>query len=170
MPEYKDIVYIDWTLVFTIVNTLILFFVLKHFLYDKVKKVLDDRKNEVSKIYDDANSANQNAQELKQTYEAQVATAREQAGEIVNNASARAQLKYDEILNDAQKKASSTLLRAQEQIEADQKRAVKDAKNEIADLAIGAAQRIIEKEIDPKTHEQLIEDFIKNGGNVKWQS
>ncbi|MFZ2539633.1 MAG: hypothetical protein WAX04_12165, partial [Oscillospiraceae bacterium] len=43
MAEYKELISIDWNIVFTIGNTLILFFVLKHFLYEKVKKVLNSR-------------------------------------------------------------------------------------------------------------------------------
>lgn len=170
MPEYKDVFYIDWTLVFTIINTIILFLVVKHFLYDKVKKVLNDRKDEVEKIYSDANSANEKAQELKADYEAQIATAREQAGDIIGSANKRAQTKYDEVVVDAQQKASAALLRAEQQIELEKKRAVEDAKDEIADLAVMAASQVIKKEIDQKTHEKLIDDFIENAGDIKWQN
>lgn len=170
MPEYKDIVYIDWTLVFTIVNTVITFFIVKHLLYKPVKKVLDARKNEVAKIYNDANQASEKATELKQQYETQIATARDQAADIIATANKRAQLKYDEVVVEAGQKASATLLRAEKQLDIDKKRAVDEAKSEIAELAIGAAARVIKKEIDQKTHEKLIEDFIENAGDIEWQS
>lgn len=166
MPEYKDIVYIDWTLVFTIVNAGILFLILKHFLYLPIKKMLSAREQEVKKIYDDAEAASQKAFELKAEYETQISTARDQAGEIVKTATARGQQKYDELLAEAQQKAASTLSRAQAQLEVDRKNAAAALKDEVADLALSAASKVIDKEIDKQAHEKLIEDFINSSENT----
>lgn len=170
MPVYKDIVYFDWTLVFTIINTIILFFLVKHFLYKPVKKMLQARQDEVEKIYSDADKAQSEAEKMKSEYELQLATAKEQAGEIVKTATAKAQQKSDEIVAEAQQKASVTLSRAQEQLELDRKKAVKEIRDNIADLAIDAASIVVGRELDEKSNAKLIDDFIENAGEVKWQN
>lgn len=170
MPIYKEIVYIDWTVVFTICNTLILFFVLKHFLYAKVKKVLDARKDEVEKIYSDADDKNKAAAELKADYEQKLAVAKETAGEIVKTATVKAQSRGTEIVTEAQQKAGTMLARATQQIEQDKKKALNEAKNDIADLALSAAAKVVAKDLTSADHRKLIEDFIENTGEIKWQS
>lgn len=163
-------VYIDWTIVFMICNTLVLFAVLKHFFYDKVKKVLNSRETEIQKIYDDANGANETAQSLKTNYEVQIATVKEQSAEIIKTATKKAQLRTDDILLQAGEKASALLLRAESQIEIEKKKAVNEIKDEMADLAILAAGQVLKKEMNTADNEKLINDFIENAGDIKWQN
>lgn len=170
MPVYKDIIYFDWQVLFTIVNTIICFFIVKHLLYKPVKKMLKARQDEVDKLYSDADTAKTSAVEMKAEYERQLSTAKEQAAEIVKTATVKSQQKSDEIVSDAQKKASAVLLRAEEQIELERKKAVKEIRDEITDIALDAAGQVIKKELDPKSHEALIEDFIENTGDIKWQN
>ena len=170
VPVYKDLIYIDWTLVFTICNTLILFLVLKHFFYNKVKKILDDRKDEVEKIYLDADTQNQTAIALKSSYEEKLAVAKETASEIVKDATVKAQARGEQILTEANQKASATVMRANEQIEQDKKKAINEIKNDITDLAMSAAARVVDKELNADDHRKLIEEFIDNTGDIKWQN
>ncbi|MEG0692112.1 MAG: F0F1 ATP synthase subunit B [Oscillospiraceae bacterium] len=170
MGEYKDLIYIDWNLIFTIGNTLILFFVLKHFFYDKVKKVLNSREEEIQKIYDTANDANKTAQSMKINYETQIATVKEQSAEIIKTATKKAQSRTDDMLLQAQEKASAMLLRAESQIEIEKKKAVNEIKDEMADLAISAAEQVLKKEMNTADNEKLINDFIENAGDIKWQN
>lgn len=167
---FKDIIYIDWTLVFNIVNTLILFLVLKHFLYNKVKKVLDDRKNEVEGIYSVANKAKEDALTMQAEYEEKLAMAKETANGIIKDATKKAQVRGDEIVTEAHTKASAMLNQAGEQIEQDKKKAINEIKNDITDLAMGAASQVVKKELDENEHRRLIEDFIESTGDIKWQS
>lgn len=170
MQEYKDLVYIDWNLIFQIGNTLILFLVLKHFFYEKVKKVLNSREEEIKKIYTDAEAASEKAMLLKQNYETQIATVKEQSDEIIKTANQKARLRTDNMLSEAQEKASVMLLRAEGQIEIEKKKAVNEIKDEMADLAISAAKQVLKKEISTEDNEKLINDFIENAGDIKWQS
>lgn len=166
MDVFKPIVYIDLTTVFTIVNTLILFFVLKHFLYDKVKKVLNSRKTEVEQIYADAEKKQNAADSLKNEYEQKLADAKQTAGEIIKDATVKAQTRGDEIVSEAHDKATSMVNRATQQIEQDKKKAINEIKNDIADMAIGAASRVVDKEINIDDHRRLIEAFIENTEDI----
>lgn len=169
MPEvYKPLMEIDWSLPFIIGNTIILFLVLKHFFYDKVKAVLNAREDEIQQIYDAANNANETAQSLKQNYETQIATVKEQSAEIIKTATQKAQSRNDDILQTAQQKAAAILLRAEDQIEIEKRKAVNEIKNDMADLAILAAKQVLKKEMNIADNEKLINDFIENAGDIKW--
>lgn len=169
MEGFKDLLYLDWTTVAIIINFFILFFILKHFLYKPVKKVLEDRQKEVEEIYQAAEEKIGSATQMKAEYEEKLAQAKETAGEIMKTATQRAQLRSDEIVTQAQEKTAAMLQRANDQIEQDKKKAVNEIKNEIADMAIGAAKQVVSKELSVADHEKLIEDFIENAGEIKWQ-
>ncbi|WMJ21825.1 F0F1 ATP synthase subunit B [Paludicola sp. MB14-C6] len=168
---FKPLLYIDWrTMIITLCNFLILMFILKKFLYKPVKKVLDDRKTEIENIYNKANQTNEEAANLKTEYEEKLSVAKDTANTIVKEATQKAQLRSDEIISDAQDKASAYMERATAQMEQDKRKAVNEMKDSITDLALSAAQHVVSKELTQKDHEKLIEDFIENAGDIKWQS
>lgn len=168
--RYNDLVYVNWTLIAQLLNFVILYFILKRFLYKPIKKMLDSREQEVKKAYDDAETASKEATELKSAYEEKLASAKEEAQEIVKTATKKAQSKSDEIIGEAQQKAVSMKQKAEEQIELEKKKALKEIKDDIADLAISAARQVVGHELEASGHERLVEDFIENAGDIKWQN
>lgn len=152
------------TILGTIINTLILFLVLRHFLFDKVNAVLDSRKNEVAKTYQDADAALSNAKQLESEYTEKLSAAKEESAEIVKNATKKAQSRSDEIIAEARDEARGIVDKANADIEKEKKRAVNQIKDEISDMALSIASRVVSKEIDGKTHEKLIESFIDEIG------
>ena len=163
---YFDFFSIDLTTILgTILNTLILFLVLKHFLFDKVNAVLESRRNEVVKTYEDADKAYANAKQLETEYNDKLSAAKEESAEIVKNAAKKAQLRSEEIISDAKNEAKGIMDKAEADIEKEKKRAVNQIKDEISDIAMSIASNVVEKELDAKTHEQLIENFINGIGD-----
>lgn len=152
------------TILGTIINTLILFLVLRHFLFDKVNAVLDSRKNEVAKTYQDADAALSNAKQLESEYTEKLSAAKEESAEIVKNATKKAQSRSEEIISEAKDEARGIVDKANADIEKEKKRAVNQIKDEISDMALSIASRVVSKEIDGKTHEKLIESFIDEIG------
>lgn len=153
------------TIVGTLLNALILFLVIKHFLFDKVNAILEARKNEVEKTYSDADAALKNAKELETEYTDKLQGAKEESAEIIKNATKKAQTRSDEIIGGAKEEARSLINKANADIEKEKKRAVNQIKDEISDIAMSIAEKVVEKEIDPKTHEKLVEEFINDLGN-----
>ena len=148
----------------TLINTLILFLVIKHFLFDKVNAILEARKNEVEKTYEDADEALKNAKELETEYTEKLAGAKEESAEIIRNATKKAQLRSDEIIGEAKNEAHGIMTKASSDMVKEKKRAVNQIKDEISDIAVSIAEKVVSKEIDPKTHEELIESFIDGIG------
>ncbi|MCL2054331.1 MAG: F0F1 ATP synthase subunit B [Oscillospiraceae bacterium] len=154
------------TIAGTLLNTLILFYMYKRFLFDKVNALLDARNSEVSKTYEEADSALENAKKMEKDYEEKLLAAKEESAEIVRKATNKAQGRYDEILSEANEDSRRIIEKANSDMELEKKRAVNQIKDEISDIAVSIAERVVSKEIDASLHERLIDDFIREIGDA----
>ena len=165
--KYLEFFTIDvWTMIFTWINMAILFTVVKKLLFKPVMKILDRRDAEIRKIYDEANQANEKAVNLEKEYSEKMAQAREEAGEIIKQATLSAQRREQEIISDAQEKATIMTKRAEAEIAQERKKAYQEIKNEISDISVAIAGKMVQREITAKDHEALISQFIENVGEV----
>ena len=156
-----------WTALFTFCNMLITFAVLKKFLFKPVKKMIDDRQQEIDTMYADADAAKQKAADLEKEYADHLQSIKDERDAMLREATARAQKREEEIVNEANQKAAEIKARAEENIERDKQRAVNDIKDEISDIVIMAASKVVEKEISAKDNEAIIADFLQNVGTAK---
>lgn len=154
------------TLVLQWGNLLILYKLVKHFLFKPVQKVLAARQGEVDKLYSEANEANASAKAMREDYEKHLAEAKQEASEIIKSATQNAQVQSDEIVSDAQKKAASIITKANAEIEQDKKKTINEIKNDISGIAMDIATKVVGREISEKDHEKLIEEFISNVGDA----
>ena len=152
---------LDWQVVAQLLNTLILFLILKKILFVKVKEFIDARQTEVDKMYADADTAMAEAERLKNVYSESVAGARDEAQRIVTDARKSAQDQADAILAEARAEAAALREKAEADIVSEKKNEIKD---EISDIAILIAEKVVEKEITPADHEKLIAQFIDRVG------
>ncbi len=153
-----------WTMLFAWCNLLILYLFLRKLLFKPIKNMIDSRQKEVDDMYDEAEASRKEASDMKAAYEDKMKHAEEESEEILKRAVRKAQLREEEILKEADAKAARTLKRAEEQVELEKKRAVNEVKNEVSDMAIGIAAAVIERDIDKKEHEAMIDDFIRSMG------
>jgi len=167
MEKYLNFVTIDvWTTIFTWGNLLILLLLMKKFLFKPVRAVIEKREQEINKMYTDAEQATNQANEMKASYEASIANAKAEAGEIVKNATEVARKTEEQIISDAQKRADTMQKKAQAQIEADRVRTIESVKSDISGMAVGIASKVIEKDINEDDHRKLIDDFINELGGA----
>lgn len=155
------------TIVFTLINTLIIFILFKVFLFKSVGKILDKRNEMAAAEIAEAKRAKESAAKTEQEYIEKLAKAKEEAADIMKQATLRAQTREEEIVNEANQKAAEIKARAEENIERDKQRAVNDIKDEISDIVIMAASKVVEKEISAKDNEAIIADFLQNVGTAK---
>ena len=140
------------------------YWIMKKFLFKPVKKMIDDRQQEIDDLYADANKSKEDAQELKLQYEERLEDANREKEEILRNAYRKAQLREEEILREAHNKAAKTLQRADEQIEREKKRALNDIKEDVSSMAVEIAAAVLERDIKGSEHKALIDAFIENLG------
>ena len=155
---------LDWQVVAQLLNTLILLLMLERMLFVKVEEFIDARQMEVDKMYADADTAMAEAERLKNIYSESIAGARDEAQRIVTDARRSAQDQADAILAEARAEASVLREKAEADIVSEKKKAVNEIKDEISDIAILIAEKVVEKEITPADHEKLIAQFIDRVG------
>ena len=160
-----DIISVNiWNILLSLVNLLILFLILKKFLFKPVQKVMNERQAQVTAIYTDAENDRQTAADMKREYEMRMATAREEADGLVRSAVQTAQRKSDSIIAEANSQAAHLKQKAQNEIQMEKKQMLSDVKAEISDLAVSIASRIMEREVNAKDHADFVDQFIQNVG------
>ncbi len=152
------------TIVFTLINTLIIFIIFRVFLYKPVCRILDKRKEMAAAEIADARRAKEAAEKAEQEYTARLADAKNEAAEIVKQATLRAQKREEEIVSEANQKAADIRAKAEENIERERQRAVNEIKDEISDIVVMAAGKVAQKEISAKDNEEIISQFLNEVG------
>ena len=140
---------------------------MKKFLFKPVMRILEQRENEVSSMYEKAETAKKNAEDMESEYTNKLSLAKEEAARIVKDASREAAIKGEQIISEAQKKASAAMKKAEDEIEREKKAAVNEIKGDIASIAVSVAKKVIEKDINESDYERLVEEFIEGSGEVK---
>ena len=154
-----------FTALFTLVNTVILFVVLKKFLWGPVMKIIADRQQEIDDMYADADQAKTQAQQLRTEYEGKLAEAQLTGDRLVKEAMARGQQRQEEILRLANAEADAVRRKAEADIAREKKKAVDEAKSEIADLAMDIAGKVVVHSLDKSGHSALVDRFIDQLGD-----
>lgn len=167
MTGFESFVGINpWTALFTFCNMLITFSVLKHFLFEPVKKMIDDRQNEIDTMYADADAAKQKAAALESEYQAHLQSIKDERDAMLREATRRAQKREEEIVGEAKTEAANIRAAAEADIAQERKKAVNDLKNEIGGMAVEIASKVVEREIKQQDHQALIDEFIQNVGDA----
>ena len=165
VEEYEGVISLDvWTMLFTFMNLLLLFYFARKFLFKPIKNMIDSRQKEIDDLYDDAGKAKSDAEQFKAEYEVKLEQATAESEEIMRRAVRNAQLKEEEILKEARDEAAKTLQRAEEQIESERKQAMEDIKNDVSDIAIDIASAVLSREISEDEHREMIDGFIDRLG------
>ena len=136
-----------WTALFILLNTLTIFFVAKKFLFKPVMKIITERQQEIDNLYADAGAAKEQAKQLQESYQQKLNAAQETSDRIVKEAVARGQSREEQIIRDANAQAAAIMDKASRDIAQEKKKAINDAKNEISDLAMAIAGKVVEREL-----------------------
>ena len=153
-----------WSILVSLANLLIMFLILKRFLFKPVQKMMAARKQQVDQIYQDAKENRDSAINMKQEYEARLATAREEADGLVRNAVQTAQRKGDAIVAEANSQASHLKQKAEQEIAQEKKQMLQDVRGEISDIAVSIDSKVVEREVKKQDYDGFVDEFIKNVG------
>ena len=167
MDLYQSLVTVNpVTLIAQICNLFIQLFLAKKFFLDKVKAILDQRREAADKEITDAQAARAEAEEIKKAYEQNMREARAKADDLLLNAQRTANSRSEEIIGQAQQAAAQIKQKAAADIEMEKKKALNDAKNEISGLALAIAGKVVARELNAADQEQMIDRFINELGGA----
>ena len=157
---------VPWNFVAAICNLLIQMWLIKKFLFKPVQKVLAQRQQMADAQIADAEKARTEAEAMRTDYEQRLAAAKEEAAQLVQNATRTAHLRSEEIVRQARADAASIKTKADADIAQQRKKAINEVKDEIGGIAMDIASKVVEREIDSKVHQDLIDEFIRNVGDA----
>lgn len=163
-----DIISVNiWNILLSLANLLIIYLILKKFLFKPVQKVMNARREQVDKIYSEADETRNTANQMKQEYEQRLASARQEADTMIKTAAQTAQRRGDQIVSEAKSQASHVKQKAEEEIAQQKKQMLQDVRSEISGLAVDIASKVVEREINQKDYDGFVDDFIQNVGESK---
>ena len=166
MDLYQSLVTVNpVTLIAQIRNLFIQLFLAKKFFLDKVKAILDQRREAADKEITDAQAARAEAEEIKKTYEQNMREARAKADDLLLNAQRTANSRSEEIIGQAQQAAAQIKQKAAADIEMEKKKALNDAKDEISAMAMAVAEKVIGRELAGGDQAALVDHFIDELGD-----
>ena len=154
-----------WQIVVSLCNLVILFLIVKKFLYKPVCKMLKDREELLAKQKDEARQCLEDAQSTKAELEEQLATAEVRADEILAEASAQAERRREKIAEEARAEAEAIVTQAKNEAELAKKQAEEEIKTQIVEVSFALGEKLIEREIKEEDHHQLIDSFISQIGD-----
>ena len=133
------------TIIFTLINTLIIFLLYRFLLHNKVMAVMESRKDKINEEMKAAEDAQAKAKAMQDEYAKLLEQSREEAAKIVSDAVKRAGERENQIIAEAQQNAAAIKQKAEESIELEKKKAVNEIKDQISDIVIMASEKVCEK-------------------------
>ena len=153
-----------WTALFVLLNTTVLFLVLKKFLFVPVMNMIQSRQNEIDTMYLEADNAKNEALALEAEYKEKLSQATVTGERMVKEAMERGHSREEEIIRQANADASAIMAKASADIALEKKKALNDAKNEISDIAMAIAEKVVGRELNGADHADLVNGFIDRVG------
>ena len=151
-----------WSIVETVANIIILFILLRIFLFKPINKMKNERTRTIQENLDSAEKARTEAEELKEQYENTIGEAKEEAKNIIMKAHDDAESERAAIIEKAHEEADQKVAEADKEIENERKKVLRQAQSEIADLAIEAASKIVGANVDDEKNRRLVDEFLSN--------
>lgn len=129
---------------------------------------MDNRTKDIEASITEAETKYGEAMQLKEQYEEKLDEIKIERSQIIEEATQRAKTRGLQIVSSAEEDAKKILERAREQVEREKQNMLNELKGEVSQLAIAVAEKLIEKNLDEKAHQQIIQQFIDKAGETKW--
>ena len=136
-------------------------------LYGLAKKVLPklgetlaDREQKVKADLEQAEAARSEAETLRDQVNAQLSQARQEAAGIAAQIKQSAEAAAKETLAKGEHEAQEVIQKAIRELDAERERTVSELKSDIGQMAVQLASKIVEKELNPQSHQALVDSFI----------
>ena len=150
-----------------ITNFIILLVAMYFLMYKPLKKTMDLRHDKIKGDIEAAEALKTDADQMKAEISAELAKSRETAQEIINRAEKTAEAQKNDIMAEARAEAQKLIEKANAEIKEEKEKVLSEIRNEAATLAIFAASKLIEKDLDDDAHKKLVDKYIEEAGEVQ---
>jgi F-type H+-transporting ATPase subunit b len=158
---------LDWNIIGVFVNVIVLYWLMQRFLFKPVTDIMDKRTNTIANSFEDADNKNKEALQLKNEYQEILGTADDKADTIIKEAKQRALEVHEKQVKETKEETARMIEEANKLIELERKKSMQGIQSEIANIAMIAAAKVLQKNVDDNTNKQLVEDFLSEAGAGK---
>ena len=156
---------INLNLVFTIINLLVLYILMKKFLFGPVIRIMDQRKEMIDQQFEEAKNTEDRANQLQKQYENALKSAKEESYQIVEQAKLEAKAQAERTAEEARVQADQLFAKAQADIASERECAMRQMQGEIGKLAMEAAARIVGSQAGEEQDLSMYDQFIEKAGD-----
>jgi F-type H+-transporting ATPase subunit b len=154
-------------LVVFVVNFIILFVLLRLFLYKPVLKMLDERAKRTAEAMEQAEATKKEYEQARVEVQKQIEKGRQEGQAIIAQAMQVGERLKEESRQEATKQAQVIVDRTRSELEAERGKIVEVLRREFADIAISAAEKVIKETLDKEKHRKLIEETLQESATFK---
>jgi F-type H+-transporting ATPase subunit b len=144
-----------------IVNFTLLAVLLYFVAYKPILRMLDERSARIKKGLEDAETASKRAAEIEQEFERKLAEARKEGQEIIAQSTKMSEKARQDILDKAREESSALIEKAKEEISREREMAMADLREQVAELSLSIAEKVIGEEVDDRKQRRLIAEFLE---------
>ncbi|MDE5414698.1 MAG: F0F1 ATP synthase subunit B [Bacillaceae bacterium] len=160
---------INW---FDAIYQLIMFFILMALLrkwaWGPIMNMMKQREEHIANEIDTAEKNRKEAVKYLEEQREAIKGARQEAQEIVENAKKLSAKQGEEIVATAKAEAERLKDSALAEIQREKEQAVSALREQVTSLSVLIATKVIEKELDEKQQDQLIQEYLKEVGEELW--
>lgn len=156
--------------VLTMIAVFVLFLVMSYFLFNPARKMLTARQEKIKDELDSAANDAEQAKVLKAEYEAKLKDVDKEAQEILSEARKKALNNENQIVAAAKEEAARILERARVEAELEKQKVADDVKKEMISIASVMAGKVVAASMDTQIQNSLIDETLKEIGDVTWLS
>ncbi len=156
---------LDWNLLFTVINLLILFILMKLFLFKPINKIIEKRQQEVDQQLTDADTQKAEATVLKEQYESSMQTLEKEKATQWADACKAATEEYDRIVADAHGQANEIITEAKAEAKNEKAKILRQAESDITDMLIAATSKVAAAHCGEESDRRLYDEFLTKAGD-----
>ena len=157
---------VEWgTVIVTVITFAILLALLKKFAWGPLKEVMDKRERDINRDIDEAEKAKLNAQKLEEENKKTLKQTQDEVQRILEDARVQARKQHEEIIHEANIRANGMIETAQSEINSEKERALADINNQVSELSVLIASKVLKKEISEQDQKELVDKYLKEAGD-----
>jgi len=150
-----------WQILISLSNLVLLFFILKRFLYRPIRAVLEQRQGKIDRDYAAAAEAEKEAKESQRLWQEKLSSADEEAGKILSQATDQAKVRGEQMIAEAKSEADRLVRSAKAEAELERRKSADQIKQEIVEVSGALTEKMLGREIKEEDHRRLIHSFLE---------
>lgn len=154
---------INWKILLVQAITFLLgLLILWKIAYKSIRNIISERAEKIRTDFEKASEEREAMEKLRNEYEVKLKDIESEVKRLIIDATKSGQQIKEEVILEARNQAQKILAKSEEKISIEREKAIKEMKDEIANISLLTVEKILKQTVDKKVHSTLVEDFVSN--------